>query len=136
MFFKCVTDVHILPLILRPVFSRPQLSGAEGVVSCVGGFGSNEQMEKLCGDATVLATEAAEKVWYYSLRVSCLRWRLQVVTPVGFFSNRPPVIKRGLRSLRMSLSEDDVVSTTRGRTAAAAAAARVLFIFVAHRLAL
>lgn len=42
--------------------SRPQLSGAEGVVSCVGGFGSNEHMEKLCGDATVLATEAAGKV--------------------------------------------------------------------------
>ena len=43
-----------------------KLSGAEGVISCVGGFGSNEQMEKLCGDATVVATEAAEQVWHYT----------------------------------------------------------------------
>lgn len=39
-----------------------QLSGATGVVSCVGGFGSDEHMERLCGDATVIATEAAENV--------------------------------------------------------------------------
>lgn len=39
-----------------------QLAGATGVVSCVGAFGSNEQMEKICGDATVTATEAAKKV--------------------------------------------------------------------------
>lgn len=39
-----------------------QLSGAAGVVSCVGAFGSDEKMEKICGDATVTATEAAKKV--------------------------------------------------------------------------
>lgn len=32
------------------------------MISCVGGFGSNEHMEKICGDATVTAAEAAEKV--------------------------------------------------------------------------
>lgn len=39
-----------------------KLSGAAGVISCVGAFGSDEQMEKICGDATVVATEASEKV--------------------------------------------------------------------------
>ncbi|CAM9319310.1 unnamed protein product [Scytosiphon promiscuus] len=38
-----------------------ELSGATGAVSCVGAFGSNEEMERICGDATVAATEAAEK---------------------------------------------------------------------------
>lgn len=51
-------------LLCRCCFPPPpsQLSGATGVVSCVGAFGSNEQMEKICGDATVTATEAAKKV--------------------------------------------------------------------------
>lgn len=44
-----------------------QLSGATGVISCVGGFGSNEQMEKVCGDATVTAAEVAEKVHLFTL---------------------------------------------------------------------
>lgn len=52
------------PYIIVPLVFPPcrQLLGASGVISCVGGFGSNEQMEKICGDATVVATEAAEEV--------------------------------------------------------------------------
>lgn len=48
------------PLVLSS--DSPQLSGATGVVSCVGAFGSDAQMEKICGDATVTATEVAKKV--------------------------------------------------------------------------
>ncbi|CAM9466405.1 unnamed protein product [Pylaiella littoralis] len=47
--------------IFKPELYAAELSDATGVVSCVGAFGSNEQMEKICGDATVAATEAAEK---------------------------------------------------------------------------
>ncbi|CAM9731971.1 unnamed protein product [Ectocarpus sp. 8 AP-2014] len=47
--------------IFKPEDYAAELSGAAGVVSCVGAFGSDEQMEKICGDATVAATEAAEK---------------------------------------------------------------------------
>ncbi|CAN0454323.1 unnamed protein product, partial [Scytosiphon promiscuus] len=38
-----------------------QLSGAAGAVSCVGAFGSNEEMERICGDATVAATVLVDK---------------------------------------------------------------------------
>lgn len=44
------------------LFAGLQLSGATGVVSCVGAFGTDTFMEKICGDATVTAVEAAEKV--------------------------------------------------------------------------
>lgn len=36
------------------------LEGATGVVSCVGAFGSNEFMERICGDATVGIAKAAK----------------------------------------------------------------------------
>eukprot|EP00898_Chlorokybus_atmophyticus_P005551 jgi/Chlat1/5998/Chrsp4S06306 len=35
------------------------LRGVKTVVSCLGGFGSNEQMERICGDATITAIDAA-----------------------------------------------------------------------------
>eukprot|EP00903_Cladosiphon_okamuranus_P010693 g10106.t1 len=47
--------------IFKPEDYAAELSGATGVVSCVGAFGSDAQMEKICGDATVTATEAAKK---------------------------------------------------------------------------
>ncbi|TMW64833.1 hypothetical protein Poli38472_009000 [Pythium oligandrum] len=34
---------------------------ATGVISTVGAFGNNELMEKVCGDATILAAQAAQK---------------------------------------------------------------------------
>lgn len=39
-----------------------ELEGATGVVSCIGAFGSNEFMEKINGDANVLAAEVAAKM--------------------------------------------------------------------------
>ncbi|CAM9162794.1 unnamed protein product [Ascophyllum nodosum] len=47
--------------IFKPEDYSAELSDATGVVSCVGAFGSDIFMEKICGDATVTATEAAEK---------------------------------------------------------------------------
>ncbi|KAK9816943.1 hypothetical protein WJX72_007264 [[Myrmecia] bisecta] len=45
----------------EPATYRDQLQGAVGVVSCLGGFGSNEQMFKICGEANITAiNEAAE----------------------------------------------------------------------------
>mmetsp|Transcript_4893 Transcript_4893/g.6640 ORF Transcript_4893/g.6640 Transcript_4893/m.6640 type:complete len:285 (+) Transcript_4893:121-975(+) len=38
---------------LEPESWRTHLAGATGVVSCVGAFGSNEFMKRVCGDATV-----------------------------------------------------------------------------------
>eukprot|EP00271_Cylindrocystis_brebissonii_P000666 TRINITY_DN10830_c0_g1_i2.p1 TRINITY_DN10830_c0_g1~~TRINITY_DN10830_c0_g1_i2.p1 ORF type:complete len:365 (+),score=54.85 TRINITY_DN10830_c0_g1_i2:90-1184(+) len=38
------------------------LDGVTSVISCIGGFGSNEAMERICGDATIAAVEAASKV--------------------------------------------------------------------------
>lgn len=35
-------------------------AGASAVMSCLGGFGTNEQMVRICGDATVRAAEAAK----------------------------------------------------------------------------
>eukprot|EP00644_Phytophthora_capsici_P018518 jgi/Phyca11/130737/e_gw1.97.116.1 len=47
------------------VFDDKQLAkaveGVTGVISTVGAFGSNELMEKLCGDATIAAARAAQK---------------------------------------------------------------------------
>ena len=38
---------------------REALSGTDAVVSVVGGFGSNQQMERICGDTNIAAAEAA-----------------------------------------------------------------------------
>lgn len=47
------------------VFNEQQLAkaveGVTGVISTVGAFGSNELMEKMCGDANILAVRAAQK---------------------------------------------------------------------------
>ncbi|KAF4141029.1 NAD(P)H-binding [Phytophthora infestans] len=47
------------------VFDEKQLAkaveGVTGVISTVGAFGSNELMEKVCGDATIVAARAAQK---------------------------------------------------------------------------
>ncbi len=40
---------------------RKELQGATGVVSCIGAFGSNQFMERINGDANVLAAEVAAK---------------------------------------------------------------------------
>uniref|UniRef100_A0A7S0WUV3 NAD(P)-binding domain-containing protein n=1 Tax=Pyramimonas obovata TaxID=1411642 RepID=A0A7S0WUV3_9CHLO len=45
---------------LEPEEWKDKLAGATGVVSCVGAFGSNAYMEKVCGDATVSMVEAAK----------------------------------------------------------------------------
>jgi uncharacterized protein YbjT (DUF2867 family) len=45
--------------IFKPETYSPHLQGAAGVVSCVGAFGSNAFMERICGEATVIAAEAA-----------------------------------------------------------------------------
>eukprot|EP00242_Pyramimonas_sp_CCMP2087_P007414 CAMPEP_0198211648 /NCGR_PEP_ID=MMETSP1445-20131203/24967_1 /TAXON_ID=36898 /ORGANISM="Pyramimonas sp., Strain CCMP2087" /LENGTH=279 /DNA_ID=CAMNT_0043885953 /DNA_START=71 /DNA_END=910 /DNA_ORIENTATION=+ len=45
---------------LEPETWKSQLEGATGVVSCVGAFGNNQFMEKVCGDATVAMVEAAK----------------------------------------------------------------------------
>uniref|UniRef100_A0A7S3GJY7 NAD-dependent epimerase/dehydratase domain-containing protein n=1 Tax=Palpitomonas bilix TaxID=652834 RepID=A0A7S3GJY7_9EUKA len=37
------------------------LEGVKGVVACVGGFGSNEVMKKICGSTNVAAAEAAKQ---------------------------------------------------------------------------
>ncbi|KAF0684654.1 Aste57867_23374 [Aphanomyces stellatus] len=46
------------------VFSRDDIdkavAGTTGVISTVGAFGSNEFMEKMCGDATIAAVRAAK----------------------------------------------------------------------------
>lgn len=46
---------------LEPAAWREQLPGAAAVVSCVGAFGSDAFMERVCGDATVVAVEEAAK---------------------------------------------------------------------------
>ncbi|KAL7687308.1 putative NAD(P)-binding domain, NAD(P)-binding domain superfamily [Plasmopara halstedii] len=47
------------------VFDKNHLAkaveGVTGVISTVGAFGDNEFMEKMCGDATIVAAEAAQK---------------------------------------------------------------------------
>lgn len=47
------------------VFDSKELTraveGVTGVISTVGAFGSTDLMEKMCGDATIVATEAAQK---------------------------------------------------------------------------
>ncbi|KAG3018964.1 hypothetical protein PC128_g15322 [Phytophthora cactorum] len=47
------------------VFDDKQLAkaveGVTGVISTVGAFGNNEFMEKMCGDATIVAARAAQK---------------------------------------------------------------------------
>ncbi|RLN66988.1 hypothetical protein BBJ29_006912 [Phytophthora kernoviae] len=47
------------------VFDEKQLAkaveGVTGVISTVGAFGDNELMEKMCGDATIVAARAAQK---------------------------------------------------------------------------
>ena len=40
---------------------RQELEGADAVVSCIGAFGSNEFMEKINGDANILAVSEALK---------------------------------------------------------------------------
>lgn len=37
------------------------LNGCSAVISTLGGFGTNEQMEKLNGDANIIAVDAASK---------------------------------------------------------------------------
>ena len=40
---------------------RDQLQGAVGVISCLGAFGSNDFMQKICGDSNITVfTEAAK----------------------------------------------------------------------------
>ncbi|CAN0067469.1 unnamed protein product [Choristocarpus tenellus] len=39
-----------------------EIEGAVGVVSCVGSFGSDSEMERVCGDATVVAAGVAKEV--------------------------------------------------------------------------
>ncbi|KAA8494432.1 Uncharacterized protein FVE85_2673 [Porphyridium purpureum] len=46
---------------LEPESWKYALSGASGVVSCVGGFGSNEQMRRICGDTNVSVARAAHE---------------------------------------------------------------------------
>lgn len=42
-----------------------ELEGATGVVSCVGAFGSNEFMERVCGDANIHAIKETAKAGEY-----------------------------------------------------------------------
>jgi len=42
------------------------LDGVSVVVSTLGGFGSNEQMEKINGEANILAVNAAKRAGKYS----------------------------------------------------------------------
>ena len=44
-----------------------ELEGASGVVSCVGAFGSNEFMERICGDANIHAAEVVAKAGEYHI---------------------------------------------------------------------
>eukprot|EP00210_Caulerpa_lentillifera_P006855 g6552.t1 len=44
---------------LQPTCYTDKLSGALGAVSCVGGFGSNEKMYRVCGEANIRAIETA-----------------------------------------------------------------------------
>jgi len=46
---------------LEPASWREELSGAAAVISCVGAFGSDSFMERVCGDATVGAAQEAAK---------------------------------------------------------------------------
>ncbi|KAG5187578.1 hypothetical protein JKP88DRAFT_353692 [Tribonema minus] len=45
--------------IFKPEDYAAELVGATGVVTCVGAFGTDEFMERVCGDANVAAAEAA-----------------------------------------------------------------------------
>jgi hypothetical protein len=47
--------------VFDPAQWTKELSGATGVVSCIGAFGSDAFMEKINGDANVLAVEEAAK---------------------------------------------------------------------------
>lgn len=47
---------------LQPSCYIDELRGALGVVSCVGGFGSNEQMYRICGKANIRLIETAASV--------------------------------------------------------------------------
>ena len=40
---------------------RDQLQGAVGVISCLGAFGSNDFMQKICGDSNITVFEEAAK---------------------------------------------------------------------------
>ena len=40
---------------------RDQLQGAVGVISCLGAFGSNDFMQKICGDSNITVFNEAAK---------------------------------------------------------------------------
>ncbi|KAJ8455690.1 hypothetical protein OPV22_035039 [Ensete ventricosum] len=62
------------------------------VVSTVGGFGNEEQMKKLHGEATILAIGAAN--YLVSERISFLRWAIYAkFQKYLFLSNRRTIAK-------------------------------------------
>ncbi|CAI5713762.1 unnamed protein product [Peronospora destructor] len=72
------------------VFDEQQLAkaveGVTGVISAVGAFGSKEFMEKMCGDATIQAVQAAQKagVERFVFRVQLSRWSEQAAVHARF----------------------------------------------------
>lgn len=77
---KCLNSFKIKRnVIAGDVFSTDWdtvLNGATAVVSTLGGFGTNEQMEKLNGDANVLAVRAASEAGNNDSRMKSLRCNL------------------------------------------------------------
>lgn len=76
-----------------------QLSGATGAVSCVGAFGTDTFMEKVCGDASVTAVEAAEQVRphrqvYYRLCATCNEMRYEAFGNNASFSKGAEHVER------------------------------------------
>jgi uncharacterized protein YbjT (DUF2867 family) len=68
---------------------RPQLQGTVGVISCLGGFGSNEFMHKICGEsnATVFREAAAAGVERAAF-ISVHDYRLPDFALPGYFKGK------------------------------------------------
>lgn len=55
-----IASVLVFPADVFSSDLEAYFEGASAVMSCLGGFGTNEQMERICGDANVRAVEAAK----------------------------------------------------------------------------
>jgi hypothetical protein len=59
---------------------RHTLSDVQGVISCVGGFGSYEKMKKVCGEANIVAVKtAAEEGKLHQLQVKMLFYAVWIL---------------------------------------------------------
>jgi hypothetical protein len=62
---------------------RHTLSDVQGVISCVGGFGSYEKMKKVCGEANIVAVKtAAEEGKLHRLQIKML-FKLSGIQSLG-----------------------------------------------------